>query len=529
MRPARLFLLTVALVSVPSLARALDVVVTSCGNDTDFFAKLSAVQTAGSGSIKFSCGASPAAIVLSQPALITFGPLLIDGGNKVTLSGGNSNALFLVGQNRSLILKRLTVTLASSGTGAIEVFANGRLKATSVTFEDNHSTTSGGALYAVSGAKLKIKRCTFSQNSADSSGGAIAAFSANVNVQLSTFSEGSATVFGGAIYANASTTFVKRTQFLVNDATSDGGAIYLDRGSLTVRRNTVFVGNLVEDFEGGAIANVKGDVDIRDASFTENGAKLRGGAISSNGVLFPDDIGTLTVQRATFQRNGVDTDDVNSVGGAIYNHAYAYLTDVAILDSGAYKGGAVYAEQYELQIARSTMAGNLAKQAGGAIYTDGAKLTVTNATFYDDTAIAGGALLIDQADGSVTNATFSHNTANTTGSNLYAANADASRFKMVNSIVEVDPVAVDSCFGNWTSLGHNLFFGDSSCGGIASDVVNNPKLGMIGSNGGFTDTLLPASDSDAVDGGDTAKCPADDQRGIARPIGLACDIGAVEQ
>ena len=187
--------LAALLLALSTPARALDAVVTNCGSDADFFAKLGAVRTAGSGSIKFSCGASPAEITLTQTAVITFGPLLIDGGNKITLSGGNARALFLVGQSRSLVLKRLVIANAASGTGAIQVFENARVKSTAVTFEDNHSTTSGGALYALSGATLKVKRCTFSGNSADSSGGSIAAFSANVNVLLSTFADDSAALY----------------------------------------------------------------------------------------------------------------------------------------------------------------------------------------------------------------------------------------------------------------------------------------------------------------------------------------------
>nr|BBJ47930.1 hypothetical protein SAVMC3_05590 [Streptomyces avermitilis] len=51
-------------------------------------------------------------------------------------------------------------------------------------------------------------------------------------------------------------------------------------------------------------------------------------------------------------------------------------------------------------------------------------------------------------------------------------------------------------------------------------------MGPLADNGGPTDTtaLLPGSPAlDAADG-----CPATDQRGVARPQGTACDIGAYE-
>ena len=47
-------------------------------------------------------------------------------------------------------------------------------------------------------------------------------------------------------------------------------------------------------------------------------------------------------------------------------------------------------------------------------------------------------------------------------------------------------------------------------------------------NGGQTDTAAPVPGSPAIDHGDTAACPPTDQRGVTRPQGPACDIGAVE-
>jgi hypothetical protein len=39
---------------------------------------------------------------------------------------------------------------------------------------------------------------------------------------------------------------------------------------------------------------------------------------------------------------------------------------------------------------------------------------------------------------------------------------------------------------------------------------------------------MPLAGSPAIDAGDPATCPASDQRGVARPQAVACDIGAVE-
>jgi hypothetical protein len=72
----------------------------------------------------------------------------------------------------------------------------------------------------------------------------------------------------------------------------------------------------------------------------------------------------------------------------------------------------------------------------------------------------------------------------------------------------------------------------------ATDLVNkNPALGPLASNGGLTQTMLPATTSPAADVipnpktlSGVAVCPSTDQRGVARPGRgeTRCTIGAVE-
>jgi hypothetical protein len=54
------------------------------------------------------------------------------------------------------------------------------------------------------------------------------------------------------------------------------------------------------------------------------------------------------------------------------------------------------------------------------------------------------------------------------------------------------------------------------------------RLGPLADNGGPTLTHLPPVDSPALDAAGTAGCPDADQRGVTRPQGPACEIGAVE-
>ena len=90
-----------------------------------------------------------------------------------------------------------------------------------------------------------------------------------------------------------------------------------------------------------------------------------------------------------------------------------------------------------------------------------------------------------------------------------------------------------NCAGGVTDSGHNLQFGDNSCG--AGMTVANPHLGPLQDNGGVRvgvglvalQTRLPLPGSPALNAADNAACPTRDERGFLRLV--PCDIGAVER
>jgi hypothetical protein len=87
-----------------------------------------------------------------------------------------------------------------------------------------------------------------------------------------------------------------------------------------------------------------------------------------------------------------------------------------------------------------------------------------------------------------------------------------------------------------TSEGANVA-SDASCGLVASGDVEGADLalGLLADHGGPTQTHLPDPTSplvDAVAVGTAGLCDGTvgaDQRGVPRPQGLACDVGAVER
>ena len=79
-----------------------------------------------------------------------------------------------------------------------------------------------------------------------------------------------------------------------------------------------------------------------------------------------------------------------------------------------------------------------------------------------------------------------------------------------------------------TDGGHNLSSGDATC--PSSFGSGDPNLGPLQDNGGPSWTVSLQAGSAAIDQipATGADCPATDQRGVARPVGAKCDIGAYE-
>lgn len=87
------------------------------------------------------------------------------------------------------------------------------------------------------------------------------------------------------------------------------------------------------------------------------------------------------------------------------------------------------------------------------------------------------------------------------------------------------------CLGTFTSGGNNIISSVTGCT-INGDTTGNitgeaPDLAPLADNGGVGHTHALLTGSPAINAGGT-DCEVDDQLGTARPIGSACDIGAVE-
>jgi hypothetical protein len=261
---------------------------------------------------------------------------------------------------------------------------------------------------------------------------------------------------------------------------------------------------------GGGIDNA-GTLDVTACTVSDNTAENGGGILND---------GTLTVTASTFS----DNEASDAGGGGIANLDSATVTDTTLSGNSANSsnapylglptydypgGGAIDDNDGVLTVATSTVSGNSANGNGGGISTEFGAVIVTNSTVSGNAATAAGGGIYNY--GIVIAA-----------ATIVANSPSGGDCANVRSIRDARYNLDDDGSCGFTAADHSL-----------SDV--DPDLGPLQDNGGPTETLAPAPDSPVLnqippgtkaDG--TTLCPGTDQRGVARPQGTKCDIGAVE-
>jgi hypothetical protein len=231
----------------------------------------------------------------------------------------------------------------------------------------------------------------------------------------------------------------------------------------------------------------------------------------------------LTIDRLTLSNGSLN----GAHGGAVLVKSAAKLTVTNSTLSGnvATIGGAI-ASDGPVFVAGSTLVGNSSTNVGGAIFIGASGLLdVSNSTFTGNfTSLAGGAIHNSATTATVASSTVSGNTATIDGGAIF--NGRTGSLTVQNSVLAGNSGGNCGTVIPVTDGGHNISWPDTTCPGINAD----PRLGPLASNGGPTQTLALLPTSPAIDALPRvgAGCPATDQRGISRPQGPNCDIGAFE-
>ncbi|MGQ0600807.1 MAG: choice-of-anchor Q domain-containing protein [Anaerolineales bacterium] len=491
----------------------------------------------------------PATLTHALPTITTHVTLIGPGAANLTIRvHANSVGVFAVGSGGTFTLSGLRVADGlTTGSGGGIFNDGGTVTVADSVFSNNRAINHGGAIYSTGG--LTVSGSTFGSNNTDANGGGIYS-TGSVVVNNSTFSNNQADGSGGAIYGAVE---IVQSTFTNNSAGGDGGGIYTDGGSIA---NSIFSNNGAGRYGGGVI-NAFGSVAVTGSTFASNTAAY-GGAILN------EEASTLTILGSTFSANSAS----NSGGGIFNLDGYVTVTSSTISgNSASALGGGIYGFG-NTTIVTSTLSGNSANRGGG-IYNDEG-LGITDSLLVTNTAtLDGGGIYIGTDGGfNIANTTLSANTAMNNGGGFFHSSGASSGllanitfygngaasggaiFNETSGLVLTRTLIAYSTSGAncagpvaVTDGGYNVQTASLSCGNTipshASTASFCSLLDPLQYNGGPTKThalrlLLPdppcpPGGNPAIDTVPLANCAlSTDQRGAARPHGVACDIGAFE-
>jgi len=290
--------------------------------------------------------------VTSQFMVSAGGPLVIDGGNVITTSGGGTTRVWWVDTGSDFTLQNLSIV-------------NG--------FDPLHGAGLFNHISIVS-----IINCTLSENivgSMDPGHGGGLLNEGTMTIANSTFSSNSVISFGygGGIF-NYGNLAIDNSLFSGNNANDYGGGIS-NMGTLTIARS-IFSGNNAYSYDGGGGIYNDGDLTITNTVFISNHAHSDGGGIYNHG--------TLTITDSLFSGNIAD-----EYGGGIYNWENMTISSSTFSSNNGGSGGAIN-NRGVFTITNSTFSGNIAQYSGGGIRINYGDPTIADSTFSSNSAVNGG-------------------------------------------------------------------------------------------------------------------------------------------
>jgi predicted outer membrane repeat protein len=395
----------------------------------------------------------------------------------------------------------------------IAVAAGRNAKIIGVTLQHGKLTTGDGAGISNSGT-LAISDSTIdSNNAADtgttgSGGGIYTPNSADLTLDNVVVSNNVAAHSGGGLYLNGIAHLTGCT-FFGNQTSGAGGAIYNSGGSVTVTRSALSV-NSAGPYGGG--------VFLLSAQLTLDHAVVYGNSAGTGGGVSAQ-FSTITANSSTI------ADNTGFLAGGIYlDGSSAYIDDSTVsANTGNTTGGLdVHTSLAALYLTNSTVSGNTSTStsAGGGITNHGAA-NVYNSTIAFNRALTGYTSGSAQGGGVLNIGTFN------------ARNTIIARNSRNTSPVDDDCSGTIGMYGN-DRLGTLAGCTAAVAGtGSATLLDSAGELGPLGDHGGPTATHSLVPPSNMINGGDTCidrngMVLERDQRGYARPIGAACDVGAFE-
>ena len=395
----------------------------------------------------------------------------------------------------ALMLVALPVTPVSAGTITVnttadEILDNAACSLREAIMAADMDTSVNGCVYVGTGPDDIITLESGQTYTLSREGGTATTGDLDVNGNLTIQTSGSTNaiidaneinrVFEAGESGTVNLTLIRIT--VTGGLSPDGAGIYFHGiGTLTLNNSTILgnVGTGVSNCGAGIYNDSTATINILNSTIESNSCTDPSG---DGGGLFKGTGGTLTISNSTFNDNSAAD---NGAGAHL-----DMLTGTATIRNSTFannvaggRGGGIQVSNGSVTVDFSTFSGNAANMnstsTGGAIQANGGSVTVTRSILANSTTNSGAGQDCDKIDPGVVSVT--------------------------NSIVE----------------------NNSDCS-LTGTVNSDPGLGGLANNGGSTFTMAITSSSPAYNAASSCASVATDQRGVTRPQGAACDLGAFE-
>ncbi|TVR76030.1 MAG: HYR domain-containing protein [Sphaerobacteraceae bacterium] len=408
---------------------------------------------------------------------------------------------------------------ASNG-GAIHLGSSqATVEITGSLISENEAKGNNGGGVRMDGGKLEITDSTVTENYAERTGGGLSLGSGTVKITESIVSQNSAIENGGGVSSRIGIS--ENETLSISDSTLDdnqaalGAGVYLYPGSkVEIVDTTVSNNGSLDTTDYGGAFYVE-----EDSSLTIQGSRIDGNAAETGGGLYVENAPDVENSPAVMISDSVIMNNDAEYGGGFYNfRATVRIKDSTISGNTATitGGGISSLEATRFELENSTVSGNTVINGnGGGLYVSGT-FVLTNSTISGNTAASGGGIYLNLGSLDLTSSTVGSNTATGgDGGGIY----NGATLSLVGSLVA----------GN---VGQSIS-GDLAFTRSYSLTIDSQILGPLQDNGGPTQTMMPLPGSVAIDiipviNGECEVGSDVDQRGVERPVGLGCDLGAVE-
>jgi hypothetical protein len=421
------------------------------------------------------------------------------------------------------------------------------------------STPARGGAICVDGGWLQMTNCSFIQN------GAVGGRAVAQAPGLPSFGTDA---FGGAVFSSGAAT-AYHCWFLYNETSAgagvaamgvpgastsgspggfaSGGAIYNDNGGAFDFRDCTLINNAAFGGPGGS-----GSPGFGAAGSGGKGGDVRGAVIGNAGALW--------VWGCTFATNRGVGGDGGLFGIGFPSGTQGQGTAGGSGGSGGHVFGAIYTTNSGLvSLTNCTIAGNALSAGSAQSGGPGNSCLATGCTIGGaggpggNGGNAAGGLYVVGGTSFVVHCTFDRNAVSAgtnglggsggqgrTGNGPAGANGIAGvSFGAALSVAHGSVRAANSifsrsqgstnCSGVLHDFGSNLSSDNSVCFTNPASIRNvDAGLAEVSDNGGPTPTLALTASSPAYNRGSNVFSPLIDQRGVPRPQGKFCDIGAFE-